>query len=97
MAASVTANEAFERGKEGCCENECGVRKSVSSSDYLSSELMSSYESSSFQDSASPPSTSEEADNVHVDRKKFQKQEPSLSGAYFSLSLSVCVCVFILL
>lgn len=98
MAATL-----IERGKEGCSENECEVRKnidlngeSISSSDFLSSELMSNDESSSFQDSASPPSTSEvseEADNVHVDRKKFQKQGPSLSGALLTYHC-VCVCVY---
>ncbi|XP_057801308.1 rop guanine nucleotide exchange factor 7-like [Salvia miltiorrhiza] len=88
-AVLLVENEISEGGKEGDCENECGVRKdmdlngesSISSSDFLASEIMSNDESSSsFQDSSSPPSTSEEVvDKVHVDKMKFEKQRSSLS------------------
>lgn len=103
MAALLIENEIFDGEKEGCCGNECKVRKnmdlngegaeeSISSSDFLASD-----ENSSFQDSSSPPSTSEaseEVDKVNVDNMKFEKQGSSLSG--FSVRVRLCVPMIVL-
>ncbi|KAL1546313.1 Rop guanine nucleotide exchange factor 7 [Salvia divinorum] len=78
MAALLSQDEIFRRGKEGLCGNECTFREnvdlngesSISSSDFLSLGLSSS--SSSFQDSSSLPSTSEaseESDKIHVKQR----------------------------